>query len=153
MFAFPAAALHSIQYDALFLSVLLSGILSDTGDKIKVDDLLLARGLLNEHPAVANFSYDALDIAVIGSDGIDHALFSDKLLLQFLHCAVLLALLFTIQNMSDCCRSPLRCDPMDDHKNENGEQEQVSAIHQTLPSFQYCTARSRFYGLPPIKRR
>ena len=80
MFAFPAAASRSIQYDALFLSVLLSGVLSDTGDKIKVDDLLFARGLLNEHPAVANFSYDALDIAVIGSDGIDHALFSDKLL-------------------------------------------------------------------------
>lgn len=55
----------SVQYDVLFLSVLLSRILPNTGDEIQIDNLQFACFLLYDHTAVINFFYQPLYAAVI----------------------------------------------------------------------------------------
>ena len=59
------AFLDLVQYDVLFLSVLLSRILPNTGDEIQIDDLQLARLLLYDHTTIINFFYQSLYAAVI----------------------------------------------------------------------------------------
>ena len=58
-------ARRSVQHNVLFLSVLLSRILSNTGDEIQIDDLQLARLLLYDHTTIINFFYQSLYAAVI----------------------------------------------------------------------------------------
>ena len=60
-----AMARCSVQHNVLFLSVLLSRILSNTGDEIQIDDLQLARLLLYDHTTIINFFYQSLYAAVI----------------------------------------------------------------------------------------
>ena len=66
---------------------------------------------------------------------------------QFFHFNVLLVPHFSVQNMSDCRQSPSLHYPWDNHKKEQGKQNEVKTVHLRIPPNLYSGDSISCFGI------